>query len=456
VREVINHLAVALCVCALTTVFWWLRLSRARKQAAAKAANAVSSEVAERTAALEEVIEVYRGFVENSDAISFEYDEPRRRITYIAPQVERLLAASTNRVRREFLGTLIHPDDRKHVMASLTSYAAGGDSERVALQYRLVRDDGRVLYVRTLLSERTDEGVIRGLTIDVTQMTKLEREVREAQKLESVGRLAAGVAHEINTPVQYVQDSVQFTSEAIADLFGVIERHRAITASVVAGTASAEAAARALAEDEHADLEYLIEHVPPALTRATDGLGRVTTIVHSLKSFAHPDQRERTHVDINAAILTTLEVARHEYKYVADIALDLGPLPQLECFAGEINQVLLALIVNASHAIEDARDRLGERGVIRVKTHSVGNAIEIAISDTGCGIPERLRERVFEPFFTTKKHGRGTGQGLSVARSVVVDKHGGSLSFDTAVGKGTTFTIRLPVTSAARGIGVAA
>jgi signal transduction histidine kinase len=340
-------------------------------------------------------------------------------------------------------------------MTALHDYAMSPASERVALQYRLVRDDGRIVYVRTLLSDHTSDHLIRGVTIDLTAQTKLEAEVRQVQKLESVGRLAAGVAHEINTPAQYVQDSVQFAREAIGDLFSVIEHHRLVTAAVLAGAPSRELAERAVAGDEAADLAYLRDHVPQALDRAIDGLARVTTIVHSLKAFAHPDQRQRSAIDINAAIENTLEIARHEYKYVADVELDFHEIPHVEGYASEINQVLLNLIINAAHAIADAKER-DERGMIRVRTSQVANEIEIAIGDTGCGIADHLGERIFEPFFTTKPVGRGTGQGLSIARSVIVDKHGGTLTFDSTLGIGTTFTIRLPLPSSDAGLGVAA
>ena len=444
-------LVISLAVLATVACLW----SRERRHVRVAVAAAIELEVGERTAALEATVARYRIFVENTDAISFEYDSQARRLVYIAPQVARMLGSTSKRSRREFLGNLIHTDDRARVGEALARYAAGPEHERVAISYRLVRDDGRILHVRTLLSDRTGDGLVRGITIDVTQQTKLETEVRQAQKLESVGRLAAGVAHEINTPVQYVQDSVQFASESIADLFGVIERHREVSRAVCAGRAeAAQLAAAALANDETADLAYLVEHVPAALDRAIDGLGRVTTIVHSLKAFAHPDQRKRVFVDLNEALANTLEIARNEYKYVADVELDLADEMRIECFAGEINQVLLNLIVNAAHAIEDAAH--DERGMIRVRTRHVDEShVEISIGDTGCGIPEHVRERIFEPFFTTKKLGRGTGQGLSIARQVIVEKHGGTLTFDSHVGHGTTFTILLPVTHG-RPIGAAA
>ncbi len=458
--EIAAYLVAELVLAVLGCAWWTRRVKRlaareARAEARAEATARIEQQVRERVEPLEQTVALYTTFVENTDAIAFEYDLTGKKLTYIAPQVTKLLNSTSNRSRREFLGNLIHPDDRDRVTTALRDYAASPASDRVALQYRLVRDDGKLVYVRTLLSDSTANGLIRGVTIDLTQQTKLESEVRQAQKLESVGRLAAGVAHEINTPVQYVQDSVQFVRDAMSDLFDVIEMHREVSIAVARGASPKQLADSAIASEEAADLDYLRENVPAALDRAIDGLGRVTTIVHSLKAFAHPDQKQRTTIDVNAAIENTLEIARHEYKYVADVELDLDEVPKIEGFASEINQVLLNLIVNAAHAIEDAK-HTDERGLIRVRTRHEADRVEITIGDTGCGIPDNVRDRIFEPFFTTKAVGRGTGQGLSIARSVIVEKHGGSLTFDSTLGIGTTFTIRLPLTSAGIELGAAA
>ena len=197
--------------------------------------------------------------------------------------------------------------------------------------------------------------------------------------------------------------------------------------------------------EEGADLEYIEQHAPAACNRAHDGIARIAAIVGAMKEFAHPDQREKTPADLNRALGTTLVIARNEYKYVADVETDLGDIPAVLCHVGEMNQVFLNLIVNAAHAISDVVKGSGTKGKIRVRTRQDDNRVCIEISDTGCGIPEGLGERIYDPFFTTKEVGRGSGQGLAIARSIVVDKHCGSLSYDSEVGKGTTFTISLPI-----------
>jgi len=193
------------------------------------------------------------------------------------------------------------------------------------------------------------------------------------------------------------------------------------------------------------DLPYLREHMPKAIVRALDGMQRVATIVGAMKEFAHPDGKEKEAGDLNRAITSTSEIVRNETKYVADVQLDLGELPHIPCHLGELNQVFVNLIVNAAHAIGDSLSETRIRGLILIKSWATASDVYVSISDDGTGIPEAARDSVFLPFFTTKEVGRGTGQGLAISRSVVMEKHGGSLSFETETGKGTIFTIRLPI-----------
>jgi len=273
----------------------------------------------------------------------------------------------------------------------------------------------------------------------------LELERLQAQKLESVGRLAAGVAHEINTPVQFVSDNVQFVRTSMADIAAVIHAYRGLQEAVQ--TAGDVAAAARLAADAEAaaDLDYFMENAPLAIDSSIDGLRRIAAIVRSMKEFAYPDQAQKTSADLNQGIRSTLIVAHNEYKYVAELDLELADLPPIQCHLGEINQVILNLLVNASHAISDVVKDTGRRGKIKLRTRLDGDAVEISISDTGTGIPEAARNKIFDPFFTTKEVGKGTGQGLSIAHSVIVKNHGGTLRFETEIGKGTTFFVRLPV-----------
>jgi PAS domain S-box-containing protein len=282
---------------------------------------------------------------------------------------------------------------------------------------------------------------------DISERHRLEIELRHAQKLESVGRLAAGIAHEINTPIQFVGNNMSFLGTAFEDLVQLCQTYRTMCDKATGQTLGAEDTARLREAEETADLEYACENIPRSLAATRDGIDRVAKIVQSMKAFAHPDRGERTTADINAALLSTVTVASNEIKYVAELETDLQELPSVPCYLSDLNQVFLNLLVNASHAIGDVVAVAGGRGKIRIETKLEGDHVRVSIGDTGTGIPEGIRDRIFDPFFTTKDIGKGTGQGLALARTVVVDKHGGTLTFETEVGKGTIFHVRLPLLS---------
>lgn len=281
----------------------------------------------------------------------------------------------------------------------------------------------------------------------VRALEQLEVELRQAQKLEAVGQLAAGIAHEINTPIQFVGDSVTFVQDALIEMGKLHAKYVVLVEAVERGdTAEFPDIVRMIRQaEEDADLEYLLQNVPQAITRAQKGLTRVSTIVHAMKGFAHLDSRDKIAADINKAISDTLIVAANAIKYVADVDLQFGELPRVRCFLSDLNQVFLNLLVNAAHAIEDVVGTSGERGTITVVTTVDGPFAVIRVSDTGNGIPDAIRERIFDPFFTTKEVGRGSGQGLAIARNIIVDQHGGNITFETAAGKGTTFDLRIPI-----------
>jgi signal transduction histidine kinase len=301
-----------------------------------------------------------------------------------------------------------------------------------------------------LVAERTTQLAAEHAALGeaMAELRRTQNELVQAQKLEAVGRLAAGIAHEINTPIQFVSDSVVFVQEAFQQLLSVFPLCAALREAAAQGAIDSQLV-RALAEaEEAAGLDYLVTQVPRALERSLEGLARVATIVRAMKEFAHPDDREKSPADINAALASTIAIARNEYKYVAEVETDYGNLPNVACHVGELNQVFLNLIVNAAHAIGEAR-RDGTRGRIRIRTQLEGAVVHVSVADDGTGIPDEVRDRIFDPFFTTKPVGKGTGQGLFIARSVVVEKHCGTLTVESTVGAGTTFHVRIPVSPAA-------
>ncbi len=277
---------------------------------------------------------------------------------------------------------------------------------------------------------------------------RIETELFLAQKLEAVGRLAAGVAHEINTPIQYIGDSVTFLQTAREDGGTVLQAYRDAIAALESGGSIEEIKANLRAAEETGDVEFYKAEVPKAFQRTLEGVDRVANIVRAMKEFSHPDAVSHEPGDINRALETTLIVGQNEYKYVATIEKNLQELPPVLCHIGELNQVFLNLIVNAAHAI-DATGKDSSTGRIVVTSKLDGAFVEIVVSDNGCGIPSENIDRVFDPFFTTKEVGKGTGQGLSITRVIVVDRHHGTVAIQTEVGKGTKFVIRLPIAGGA-------
>lgn len=281
------------------------------------------------------------------------------------------------------------------------------------------------------------------------ELANAQSELVQARKLEAIGQLAAGVAHEINTPIQFVADNTHFTGEAIEDLLDVVASAE-VLASALAGCDQlpapvSEAIGRYRERLAAADVDYLRAELPQAIEQTIEGTRRVSEIVRALKDFAHPANDRPNPVDLNRAIESTIAVSKNEWKTVAAVEFDPDPtLPHVTALAGPLQQAVLILVVNAAQAI--ASHRTEGLGTISITTEHDDDWVSIAVTDDGPGIPPEIHDRLFEPFFTTKAVGKGSGQGLPVAHSVVVQRHGGQLTFESEVGVGTTFTIRIPRT----------
>lgn len=295
-----------------------------------------------------------------------------------------------------------------------------------------------------LEQERTQRELQDRLLREMQERERMAIELRLAQKLEAVGRLAAGIAHEINTPIQYIGDSVTFLQTAHADRERLLDAYRTAFEHLAHHPLSPSTLALIQHAEESADLTFLNEEIPKAFQRTMEGIERVAAIVRAIKEFAHPDAVEQRLADLNHAIETTLTVAHNEYKYSARIETQLGELPPVMCNVGELNQVLLNLIVNAAHAIaESGQD--ASTGRITITTEVCAQSAVISIADNGCGIQQDNLEKIFDPFFTTKPIGRGTGQGLAITRSIVIEKHGGAIDVQSTLGVGTRFVLQLPI-----------
>ncbi|MBK7859412.1 MAG: PAS domain S-box protein [Archangiaceae bacterium] len=386
----------------------------------------LESLVSSRTAELSASREQFRDIAETTRAIPFELDLEAQRFTYLGPQALVILGYPMAEMQSPgFLARVMGPAGWQKMRAEVAAQLQRNpqyDHELV-----LTAGDGRQLHLRS--SANVAQGVARGLVLDVTERKQLEAELTQAQRLESVGRLAAGVAHEINTPVQYSNDSLVFLRDAWADVMGLLDAYRS----------------RGVLEEREqaADLEFLRENAPRSAERALEGLGRIADIVRSMKAFAQTEQTEMVSCDVREGLESTLTIARNEYKYVAELETALEPVPSVVARPGELNQVWLSLVTNAAQAISDR----GERGRITVRSSLERGRVVVSVSDTGCGISDEVAPRIFEQFFTTRSVGKGRGQGLSAARAVV-QRHHGDIWFTSKKGEGSTFYVALPVESA--------
>lgn len=280
---------------------------------------------------------------------------------------------------------------------------------------------------------------------DISERKSLEQQVNMAQKLQAIGQLAAGIAHEINTPIQYIGGNIAFLSDSFNQLLEIHQQYSELMERAKKGEeliGYIDEISRKLVD---LDLDYLLEEIPHAVNQSLSGVDQVASIVLAMKQFAHPEQENLTAVDINKALEQTAAVSKNEWKYVADLKMELDPLnPVLTGFPGPLNQVFLNIIVNAAHAIAEQVGQSGKKGQIVIRTAANPDTVTISIADTGCGIPGDKIQKIFDPFFTTKEVGKGTGQGLSIAYTIIKEKHKGSIAVESEVGMGSTFTIVLP------------
>ena len=410
----------------------------------------IEEQVAKRTEELNVSAQRYRALLENTSAVPWELTANDARIIYVAPQIAEIAGVLPESVEPgcSFL-ELLHPDDRRPFQAYLAKAARDGQVRPDALDSRVAQRGQSTVYLRTFVGGQVEGAradTICGISLDVTQQKRMEIELLQAQKLESIGHLAAGIAHEINTPTQFIGDNVRFLTTSVRDLFELIDN---VESRLKNATGLGGADVTKLFGE--ADTVYLRHEMPRALTQTLEGVERIATIVSAMKDFSHPGL-EKTACDLNRAIQSTITVARNEWKYLADVETDFDPeLPSVSVMPSAFNQVILNLLVNAAQAIGSSRTRQAdEKGLIEVSTRRLEKSVEIRVKDSGCGISADIRDRIFDPFFTTKEVGKGTGQGLAISRDVIVKKHGGSIEVESSVDAGATFVITLPLDRVAR------
>jgi PAS domain S-box-containing protein len=371
-------------------------------------------------------------------------------VTYTSPSVEHWLGYKAEELLGRGLAVISQPADAAVLELAVRR---AGPGECISVSHRLRAKDGCVRSLESTLVCLNESPLLGAVLItgrDVTDRValgqdreRLELDRRVSQRLEAVGQLSAGIAHEINTPLQFVGDSVTFLKQAVDELIGLSALYRE-TLHADAPVPLEERRSIMRKAEKDADVDYLCERIPVAFARTAEGIARVRSIVEAMKRFSHAGSEDVSPADINDAIETTLVVCRNEYKYVAEVTVDLADLPLVACHIGELNQVFLNLIINAAQAIAENPAATGRLGQIRLVTRLDGPEVIIEISDDGPGIAPELQDRIYEPFFTTKEVGKGTGQGLALARTTI-DRHSGSLTCVSVLGQGTTFTIRLPL-----------
>lgn len=374
--------------------------------------------------------------------------------TFCSPGVLRLLGYDS---LDEILGknphTLFHqmrPDGTPYPREECPIYSSFHETRDIHVDDEVFwRKDGSSFpveyYGRRILRNGKVAGAVVTFT-DISMRRRQEVELRLRLKLEAVGRLAAGIAHEINSPIQFIADNTRFLQRSFEEHLKLMEKLDELQAAAQQGAVERGLLQEVADSRRDTDWDYYREEIPRSLAQVMEGLQRVSVIVRSMREFSHVDRlQEKSPGDINRALETTLVVARNELKYVADVETHFGEIPLVSCNLGDMNQVFLNLLVNAAHAIGEANQGTGNKGKITVTTIQDGDFVDISIADTGTGIADEHRDNIFDPFFTTKGVGKGTGQGLSIARAIVVDRHGGSLTFTSQPGKGTTFHVRLPL-----------
>jgi PAS domain S-box-containing protein len=390
---------------------------------------------------LERSQELHRILAENSGDLITRH-APDGRFISVSAACRELLGFTPEELMAQAPADLIHPDDAAQIAAHHRGTIAPPASRELTVRVR--HRDGQWVWLEALSSILRDkDGAIEEIHVcsrNVTDRRAREARVQEESKLESLGRLSAGLAHEINSPIQFVGDNARFLAEAYQDLIRIVLFYRALLDSADP-LGWEERRAQMRQAEEGIEFDYLQSEIPSAVKQTLQGIERVATIVRAMKTFSHPGHKEQVPANLTEAIEATVTVTRHQVNSVADLRLELAELPPVRCNIADLNQVFLNLIVNAADAIAET----GEPGVITVTTRVDGDHVIIAISDTGAGIPDDVRPKIFDPFFTTKDVGKGSGQGLPLAHAVVHEGHGGTLTVDSTVGSGTTFTVRLPL-----------
>jgi len=402
--------------------------------------------------ALQESEEKYRSIFETAANLILTVN-PDGQIIQCNQRVYTLLGYQPRELVGRFLEQIFVAEDYSRFLEAFETVIAQGSL--YDQEYRMIRNgsSGEGSFVEVSINSTLyvdkQENCLRIICIvhDITQQKMMHRQLLQAQKLESIGQLAAGIAHEINTPTQYIGDNIRFLEEGFSEIVSLLKACNSLREKSAIQKHCDQTLDDLASRTKEMDIGFLIQEIPQAIQHSLEGVKTVAEIVKAMKEFSHPGEKEKKMLDINNAIQSTLTISRNYWKYVADVQTYLEPdLPLVECYPAEINQVLLNIIANAADSISGVIDRSkNEKGLIVITTDKTDEKyLEVRISDTGGGIPKDIQDKVFNPFFTTKTVGKGTGQGLSISHAII-SRHQGTITFESEDGIGTTFIIQLPL-----------
>jgi PAS domain S-box-containing protein len=412
--------------------------------------SSVEQEVNRQNSLLSRKIEEsYRSFFKQTGQAYFEIDK-QGKFSFFNNHLCEMMGYENGDLKGKSILQFLDKEDVDKVKTAFKEiYETGTPKTGFVIQVK--RKDGQKRELNTSVCLNTDienrKTGFKGIALEISERKRKDDQLNQTCRMQSIGNLAAGIAHEINTPIQFIGDNIQFLKDSFGDILELL--NSALAFVKASGTGSNKAAAVSEIEGimKSIDSDYLIDEIPRAIEQSINGLQRVSEIVQAMKQFCHPGMEEKQASDLNAAIKNVVTVAKNEWKYVADLVTELNTsLPLVPCKLGEINQVILNLIINAVHAIKDVigKDGVG-KGTIKITTGYDDSYAEIRVSDTGTGIPNEIRHKIFDPFFTTKEVGKGTGQGLAISQSIIVNNHGGTINFETEMGRGTTMIVRIPL-----------
>ena len=399
--------------------------------------------------ALTESEQLYRTLVETSpDAIAL--CDGQGKILRCNPQhVDLYGLGSAEDARGCSMNELISPEDKQRFEQEFRRAMDQGTVRD--LEFAMVQRDGSSfqgeLSASTVKGADGQPASLVTVARDVTEKKRLMIQIAQAEKAQAVNKLAAGIAHEINSPLQFVSDNSHFLRMAITNMAEIIKSYQQTLQAVFQQASSRDELDRLEALEKKLKLAYLSRQVEPAFAQLNEGIDRLRNMGRAIREYAYPNEQEKIPFDLNRIIQNTVTLSRNEWKYVSDLLVDCdASLPLVECYPGEINQLVLSLILNSAQAISEVVGKeSGEKGSIEIHTRADGAWVEIRIWDSGPGIPAELREKIFEPFFTTRKKSGNSGQGLTIARSIVESRHGGTNGLDPGSVRGTAFVVRLPV-----------